>query len=111
MTGKTITRVELYEAAYQSYKAASRRVRLSRTNCAILVELVLREITDCLARGETVKLSSFGSFVVHKKGERIGRNPKTGKEAPISARRVLAFKPSGVFKRRINSAAKQGQDP
>jgi len=111
MTGKTITRVELYEAAYQSYKAASRRVRLSRTNCAILVELVLKEITDCLARGETVKLSSFGSFVVHKKGERIGRNPKTGKEAPISARRVLAFKQSGVFKRRINSAAKQGQAP
>lgn len=103
MTGKTITRVELYEAAYQSYTATPPRVRLSRTHCAILTELVLKEIFDCLERGEIVKLSSFGSFVVRKKGERIGRNPKTGKEAPISARRVIVFKPSGIFKRRINS--------
>ena len=67
-----------------------------------LVELVLREITDCLERGETVKLSSFGSFVVRKKGQRIGRNPKTGKEVPISPRRVMVFKPSAILKQRIN---------
>ena len=63
---------------------------------AALVELVLKEITDCLERGETVKLSSFGSFVVRKKGQRIGRNPKTGKEVPISPRRVMVFKPSAI---------------
>src|SRR5881409_1717543 len=79
MTGKTVTLADLCEAVYQ-------KVGLSRTESSTLVELVLKEITDCLERGETVKLSSFGSFVVRKKGQRIGRNPKTGKEVPISPR-------------------------
>src|SRR5438105_2762369 len=83
MAGKTVTRADLCEAVYQ-------KVGLSRTESAMLVELVLKEITDCLERGETVKLSSFGSFVVRKKGQRIGRNPKTGKEVPISPRRAAA---------------------
>jgi len=63
---------------------------------------MLEEISDCIERGETVKLSSFGSFVVREKGQRMGRNPKTGKEAVISARRVLMFKPSAVLGQRIN---------
>ena len=96
MAGKTVTRADLCEAVYQ-------KVGLSRTESATLVELVLKEITDCLERGETVKLSSFGSFVVRKKGQRIGRNPKTGKEVPISPRRVMVFKPSAILKQRINS--------
>ena len=87
MSGKTVTRADLCEAVCQ-------KVGLSRTKCATLVELVLKEITDCLERGETVKLSSFGLFVVRKKGQRMGRNPKTGEEAPISPRRVVVFKPS-----------------
>jgi integration host factor subunit alpha len=95
MAGKTVTRADLCEAVYQ-------KVGLSRTESATLVELVLKEITDCLERGETVKLSSFGSFVVRKKGQRIGRNPKTGKEVPISPRRVMVFKPSAILKQRIN---------
>lgn len=98
MAGKTITRADLCEAVYQ-------KVGLSRTESATLVELVLKEITDCLERGETVKLSSFGSFVVRKKGQRVGRNPKTGKEVPISPRRVMVFKPSAILKQRINSTA------
>src|ERR1700689_3602360 len=98
MAGKTVTRADLCEAVYQ-------KVGLSRTESATLVELVLKEITDCLERGETVKLSSFGSFVVRKKGQRIGRNPKTGKEVPISPRRVMGFKPSAILKQRINSAS------
>ena len=69
------------------------------------VELVLKEITDCLEKGETVKLSSFGSFMVRKKGQRIGRNPKTGTEVPISPRRVMVFKPSAILKQRINGHA------
>jgi integration host factor subunit alpha len=97
MAGKTITRADLCEAVYQ-------KVGLSRTESAALVELVLHEITNCLERGETVKLSSFGSFVVRKKGQRIGRNPKTGKEVPISPRRVMVFKPSAILKQRINSS-------
>jgi integration host factor subunit alpha len=86
----------LYEAVYQ-------KTGLSRAECLALVELVLKEITDSLERGEAVKLSSFGAFVVRSKGQRIGRNPKTGKEAVIAPRRVLAFKPSDVLKQRINA--------
>jgi integration host factor subunit alpha len=96
MAGKTVTRADLCEAVYQ-------KVGLSRTESSALVELVLKEITDCLERGETVKLSSFGSFVVRQKGQRIGRNPKTGKEVPISPRRVMVFKPSAILKQRINA--------
>lgn len=69
-----------------------------------LVEMVLKEITDCLQRGETVKLSSFGSFVVRKKGQRIGRNPRTGKEVPISPRRVMVFNPSAILRQRLTGS-------
>ena len=85
----------------RSFSFSRRLVALAALS-ATLVELVLKEITDCLERGETVKLSSFGSFVVRKKGQRIGRNPKTGKEVPISPRRVMVFKPSAILKQRIN---------
>src|SRR5262245_35489585 len=102
MTGKTVTRADLCEAVYQ-------KVGLSRTESATLVELVLKEITDCLERGETVKLSSFGSFVVRKKGQRIGRNPKTGKEVPISPRRVMVLKPSAILKQRIKADSDAGK--
>jgi integration host factor subunit alpha len=95
MAGRTITRADLAEAVYQ-------KVGLSRSESAALVEAVLSEISDSLASGETVKLSSFGSFVVRDKGERVGRNPKTGIEVPIAPRRVMVFKPSNVFKARIN---------
>ena len=95
MSGKTVTRADLCEAVCQ-------KVRLSQIEAAKLVELVLTAITDCLERGETVKLSSFGLFVVRKKGQRMGRNPRTGEEAPISPRRVVVFKPSAILKQRIN---------
>jgi integration host factor subunit alpha len=66
------------------------------------VELVLKEITDTLEKGEAVKLSGFGAFVVRKKNERMGRNPKNGVEVPISSRRVVAFKPSPILKQQVN---------
>lgn len=97
MAGKTVTRADLCEAVYQ-------KVGLSRTESADLVELVLDEISACIVQGESVKLSSFGSFLVRSKGERIGRNPKTGEEVPISPRRVMVFKPSNVLKQRINGS-------
>ncbi len=97
MGGKTITRADLCEAVY-------RTVGLSRTESADLVEVVLDEISRCIVNGEPVKLSSFGSFVVRNKGERVGRNPKTGEEVPISPRRVMVFKPSNVLKQKINAA-------
>src|SRR5262245_41040783 len=96
MTGKTVTRADLCEAVYQ-------KVGLSRTESATLVELVLKEITDCLERGETVKLSSLGSFVVRKTGQRNGRNPMTGNDVSISPSRVIVFKPSAILKQRINA--------
>jgi integration host factor subunit alpha len=102
MSGKTVTRADLYQAIYQ-------KIGQSRTECTTLVELVLKEITDCLERGETVKLSSFGLLVVRKKGQRMGRNPKTGEEVPISPRRVVVFKPSAVLKRRINARRSPSQ--
>ena len=98
-TGKTVTRADLSEIVYQ-------RVGLSRTESSELVQSVLDEICDAASRGETVKLSGFGSFVVRSKGERIGRNPKTGVEVPILPRRVMVFKPSNVLKAKIN-----GRDP
>ncbi len=94
MAGKTITRADLSEAVYQ-------KVGLSRTGSAALVESVLSEICDCLAKGETVKLSSFGSFLVRDKGQRVGRNPKTGVEVPIAPRRVLTFRASQTMRERI----------
>lgn len=103
MAQKTITRAELSEAVYQ-------KVGLSRTESASLVELVLREVSDCIAQGETVKLSSFGSFIVRDKGQRIGRNPKTGIEVPIEPRRVMVFKPSNILKARINGIEAADED-
>lgn len=96
MAGKTVTRAELAEAVYQE-------VGLSRIESAALVEAILAEMADALVSGEPVKISSFGSFSVRQKGERVGRNPKTGEEVPILPRRVLVFRPSHVLKDRINS--------
>jgi integration host factor subunit alpha len=100
MSGRTLTRADLSEVVYQ-------KVGLSRTESAALVELVLKEISESLARGENVKLSSFGSFIVRSKGRRIGRNPKTGEEVPIEPRRVMVFKPSNIMKSRINDGKKR----
>ena len=95
MSGRTITRAQLGEAVYQE-------VGLSRNESADLLETVLSYISDSLSSGETVQISSFGSFSVRQKGQRIGRNPKTGEEVPILPRRVLVFRPSQVLKSRIN---------
>ena len=97
---KTVTRVELTDAVYR------RIVGLTRTKSADLVDLVLKEITDTIARGEAVKLSSFGTFTVRKKGQRMGRNPKTGAKVPIFPRRVVVFKASAIMKRKIQNDSK-----
>ncbi len=95
MAETTVTRAHLSEAVYEE-------VGLSRNESAELVETVLEEISGALSRGEMVKISSFGSFGVRQKGQRIGRNPKTGEEVPILPRRVLVFRASHVLKDRIN---------
>ena len=101
MAGVTITRAQLGEAVYQE-------VGLSRNESAELLEAVLSQVSDALARGETVKISSFGNFSVRQKGQRIGRNPKTGEEVPILPRKVLVFRPSQVLKNRVNDKRRPG---
>jgi integration host factor subunit alpha len=95
MEGRTMTRADLAESVYE-------QVGLSRNESADLVESVLEEVCQSLIKGDTVKISSFGSFSVRSKGERIGRNPKTGIEVPILPRKVLVFRASHVLKSRIN---------
>ncbi|HIJ93951.1 MAG: integration host factor subunit alpha [Rhodospirillales bacterium] len=102
MAGRTITRAQLGEAVYQE-------VGLSRNESAELVESVLNHIGESLGRGDCVKISSFGSFSVRQKRQRIGRNPKTGEEVPILPRKVLVFRPSQLLKKRINEAKRSGK--
>ncbi len=100
MGDKTLTRMDLSEAVF-------REVGLSRNESADLVESVLRHMSDALVRGETVKISSFGTFSVREKGSRVGRNPKTGEEVPIQPRRVLSFRPSHLMKDRVAAGNKR----
>ncbi len=97
MSAKTLTRADLTEAVLNA-------VGLSRNESAQMVEDILEELCSALSRGETVKLSSFGTFQVRQKSERIGRNPKTGDEVPIAPRRVLVFRPSHVLKAQVNGS-------
>ena len=97
MSSQTITRADLADAVYE-------QVGLSRNDSSELVEAILDEMSEALAQGDSVKISSFGSFSIREKGERIGRNPKTGIEVPITPRKVLVFRASHVLKDRINKA-------
>lgn len=94
---QTITRQDLAEAVY-------REIGLSRTESSVLVESVIDHISVALEKGEHVKLAGFGTFSLRDKKERVGRNPKTGEEVPITSRRVLVFKPSQVLRERVDSA-------
>ena len=101
MSENTLTRLDLAEAVHDE-------VGLSRNDSAALVESVLGHISDALVRGETVKISSFGTFSVREKAARIGRNPKTGEEVPIHPRRVLTFRSSHLMKNRIAAGNRKG---
>ena len=94
MSDKTLTRMDLADAVHEE-------VGLSRNDSAALVESVLRHVSDALVRGETVKISSFGTFSVRDKAARVGRNPKTGEEVPIHPRRVLSFRSSHLMRERV----------
>lgn len=99
MSDKTLTRMDLSEAVF-------REVGLSRNESADLVESVLKHMSDALVRGESVKISSFGTFGVRDKTARVGRNPKTGEEVPIHPRRVLTFRPSHLMKDKVSAGNK-----
>ena len=99
MSDKTLTRMDLSEAVF-------REVGLSRNESADLVETVLELMSSALVHGEQVKISSFGTFSVRDKNARVGRNPKTGEEVPITPRRVLTFRPSHLMKERVAAGNK-----
>lgn len=96
MVARTLTRADLSDAVHNE-------IGLSRADSASLVEQVLDHICGSLIKGQNVKISSFGTFMLRDKGRRIGRNPKTGKEVPIEPRRVLTFRPSQLMRDRINA--------
>lgn len=96
MANKTLTRMDLSESVF-------REVGLSRNESAELVESVLEHISNTLVSGENVKISSFGTFSLRDKRARVGRNPKTGEEVPITPRRVLTFRPSHLMKDRVSA--------
>ncbi len=100
MTDKTLTRMDLADAVHDE-------VGLSRNESADLVEGVLTHMSDALASGDSVKISSFGTFSIRDKAARVGRNPKTGEEVPITPRRVLSFRPSHLMKDRVADGNKR----
>ena len=95
MSDSTLTRMDLAEAVF-------REVGLSRHESAQLVESVLGHISDALVRGEQVKISSFGTFSVRDKNERIGRNPKTGESVALPGKHVPHFKPGKELREQVN---------
>ncbi len=101
MSDGTLTRADLTEAIYRS-------LGISRNESSEFVERILEEVSASLEGGDTVKISSFGTFSVRQKKLRMGRNPKTGEEVPITPRRVVTFRASHVLKDHINSALAGG---
>ena len=99
MEKNATTRSTLSEAVY-------RNVGLSRNESATLVDSVFTEISNSLINGQDVKISSFGTFIVRNKKERVGRNPKTGEEVPITARQVVTFRASNVLKSEVSDLSK-----
>ena len=93
---KTITRADIADSVYE-------QIGISHAESSDLVDAVIEEIVSTLEKGEEVKLSSFGTFEIRKKKERMGRNPKTKKEIPISARNVVTFHASNILTKRINN--------
>ncbi len=93
----TLTRADLAESI-------NRRVGLSRADSLEMVESILTHMCSALADGQNVKISGFGTFLLRDKAERVGRNPKTGIEVPITPRRVLSFRASQMLKDRIGEA-------
>jgi integration host factor subunit alpha len=96
MAEKTVTRMDLAEAVYHE-------VGLTRREAADLVDDVVEQLCVALAKGETVKLATFGHFSVRSKKQRMGRNPKTGVAVPITPRKVLVFRASNILKDRLNA--------
>jgi integration host factor subunit alpha len=102
--GANVTKADIIESVYE-------KVGFSKKEAAEIVEMVFDTIKETLERGEKIKISGFGNFLVRDKKSRVGRNPQTGEEIEISARRVLTFRPSQVLKNALNGAEMPGTPP
>jgi integration host factor subunit alpha len=103
MTEKNLTRADLSAAVY-------RDIKVSLSDSSDMIDALIEEICDAIAKGEQVKLSSFGTFNLRRKKERVGRNPKTGKEVPITPRTVLTFHASNLLKKKVNDTLTKKSD-
>ena len=99
-----MTKADIIESVYE-------KVGFSKKEAAEVVEMVFDTIKETLERGEKIKISGFGNFIIRDKKSRVGRNPQTGEEIEISARRVLTFRPSQVLKNALNAAASADASP
>ena len=97
-----MTKADIIESVYE-------KVGFSKKEAAEIVEMVFDTIKETLERGEKIKISGFGNFIVRDKKSRVGRNPQTGEEIEISARRVLTFRPSQVLKNALNASAEAAE--
>ena len=95
VSNSTVTKADIVEKVYE-------KIGFSKKEASELVELVFDSLKDVLISGEKVKISGFGNFIVQSKNERMGRNPQTGEQMPISARRRLTFRPSQVLRAMLN---------
>ncbi len=100
----SVTKADIIESVYE-------KVGFSKKEAADVVEMVFDTIKETLERGEKIKISGFGNFIVREKKSRVGRNPQTGEEIEISARRVLTFRPSQVLKNALNGPDEAGPGP
>jgi len=99
-----MTKADIIEQIYE-------KVGFSKKESAEIVELVFDTMKETLEKGEKIKISGFGNFVVRQKRPRIGRNPQTGEEIEITARRVLTFRPSQVLKAALNKSGAEAPPP
>jgi integration host factor subunit alpha len=99
----SVTKADIIESVYE-------KVGFSKKEAADVVEMVFDTIKETLERGEKIKISGFGNFIVRDKKSRVGRNPQTGEEIEISARRVLTFRPSQVLKNALNASAEAAEE-
>jgi integration host factor subunit alpha len=93
-----LTKADIADALFE-------QLGLNKREAREFVDLFFEEIRATLERGDQVKLSGFGNFELRKKNQRPGRNPKTGEEIPISARRVVSFRPGQKLRARVDSNA------
>lgn len=101
--GSTLTKAELVESVYE-------KIGFSKKEAADIVEMIFDTMKETLEKGEKIKISGFGNFVIRQKRPRIGRNPQTGEEIEITARKVLTFKPSQILKAALNTGQGTGTE-